>query len=139
MKKFSFRLANVEKIRTQEVEQQKRVVQEKIQAVRRQEEKINRIGESIAAELKIDSLLFREHQLERIEYLATEKWRLEKELERLINERERAKEEYLAKKIEQKKMEVLKEKAKASYREELERENQSFLDEISLFGYIRRN
>ncbi|GAV26161.1 flagellar protein [Carboxydothermus islandicus] len=139
MKKFSFRLAGVEKIRTHEVEQQKRVVQEKIQAVRRQEEKINRIGECIAAELKIDSLLFREHQLERIEYLATEKWLLEKEMERLINEQEKAKEEYLAKKIEQKKMEVLKEKAKASYLEELKRENQSFLDEISLFGYIRRN
>ncbi|GAV22564.1 flagellar FliJ family protein [Carboxydothermus pertinax] len=138
MPKFSFRMAKVEKVRAIEADEHKRIFQEKIQAVKRQEEKIKNIDAAISHELKINDLLFREHQLERLEYLATEKWFLEKEKDRLLFEQEKAKEQYIAKKIEHKKLEILRDKAFALYREEVGRKTQAVLDELSLISFQRR-
>jgi len=138
MSKFSFRLAKVEKVRALEADEHKRIFQEKIQAVKRQEEKIKNIDAAISHELKINDLLFREHQLERLEYLATEKWLLEKEKDRLLADQEKAKEQYIAKKIEHRKLEILREKALTVYQEEVGRKTQTVLDELSLISFHRR-
>ena len=138
MSKFSFRLAKVERVRALEVDEQKRLLQEKHQAVKRQEENIKNIENFIDSELKTDNLLYREHQLERLEYLATEKWLLEKEKEKLLLEQEKAKEQYILKKIEHKKLEILKDKAFLTYQQEVNRQNQSVLDEYSLLSFQRR-